>query len=397
VLVGLATFSKISNALLLPPIVAWQLWKRQWRRAASTAALAALVGGGLFALNMASSGELNYQGGARSTFYYEFPFQTATSTFTVGTEKARNETLTEVILNPATFVPNLTRNLCYVFVGRYSGLVPYFFPAVFALVAFALARGRRESWQYLVLAAGLAQILFFIVITPYTWLGGGGSVGNRYFMGAYGVFLFLLPPISRGAWTLVPWVVGTLFTAPLVLNPFYSSFYPGSYAKRGPLRWLPVELTLVYDWPINTDDKRVRIWFGDNPGQNDPGFQIYFFDDNAFSREEDKSFWVKGESRAEFLIKTDRPMKRLELTLTAGPVATDVYATVDGRTQQVTLQPGSVQRVFFALDDAFRYQGVWPVWVASVSSSNGFVPIFFESGSTDTRFLGVNVKPMLVE
>ena len=34
----------------------------------------------------------------------------------------------------------------------------------------------------------------------------------------------------------------------------------------------------------------------------DPGFQIYFLDDNGYGREEDRSFWVKGESRAEFPI-----------------------------------------------------------------------------------------------
>ena len=66
------------------------------------------------------------------------------------------------------------------------------------------------------------------------------------------------------------------------------------------------------------------MWFGDNPGQNDPGFQIYFLDDNAYGREADKSFWVKGESRAEFLIKYapatrrrvgGKPLKQLVLTL----------------------------------------------------------------------------------
>jgi hypothetical protein len=196
---------------------------------------------------------------------------------------------------------------------------------------------------------------------------------------------------------LVPWIIGGVFMAPLVLNPFASSFYPGSYAKHGPLRWLPVELTLVYDWPINTDTSRVRIWFGDNPGQNDPGFQIYFFDDNAYQKdEEDKSFWVRGASRAEFLIKTDRPMKRLLLTLSAGPVATEVTATVAGRTQRVTLPAGGRERLLFALGEGFPYQGRWPVWVASVTSSNGFVPIFYET-SEDTRYLGVRVKPMLVE
>ena len=86
--------------------------------------------------------------------------------------------------------------------------------------AFLLAPARRPGWQYLVLASGLAQMLFFIINLPYTWLGGGGSVGNRYFMGAYGIFIFLLPPLSRTAVAIVPWAIGGLFTAQLVLNPF---------------------------------------------------------------------------------------------------------------------------------------------------------------------------------
>ncbi|MCA1560382.1 MAG: hypothetical protein LC753_02960 [Acidobacteria bacterium] len=397
ILLGLATFSKVSNVLLFPPIVIWQLWHRRWGRAAWTAGIYALCVGGLFAANMAISGEWNYQGGQdRRTFVHEFPFQTPGSGFGVGAEKARNEALTDIILDKSVFWTNLLHNVRYYFVGRYSGLVAYFFPAVFALVAFLSAPRRRPAWQYLVLAAGVAQILLFIITLPYTWFGGGGSVGNRYFMGVYGIFLFLLPPISRVSLALIPWALGALFTAQLVLNPFASSFRPGDYAKHGPLRWLPVELTNVYDLPINTDTSKVRIWFGDNPGQNDPGFQIYFLDDNAYQREADKSFWVRGESRAEFLIKTDRPMKRLVLTLTAGPVATDATARLSGRMQRASLAPGGSQQITFTLPPGFPYQGRWPVWVASISSSAGFVPIFYEAGN-DTRFLGVRVKPMLVE
>jgi hypothetical protein len=397
-ILGLATFSKVSNALMFLPIVAWLLWRRRWRNVVATSAAFGLVAGGLFAVNLAITGEWSYQGGAaRSTFYYEFPLQTPTSGFDVGAEKARNETLTEVIFNRSVFWTNLVHNLVYTFVGRYAGIVPYFFPAAFAMLAFLAGVRRRPLWQWLVLIGGLAQPLVFAIGTPYTWLGGGGSVGNRYFMGAYGVFLFLLPPISRLGIALVPWVVGSLFVAPLVLNPFASSFYPGTYAARGLFRWLPVELTLVYDWPINTDTSRVRVWYGDNPGQGDPGFQIYFFDTNAYGKELDKSFWVKGESRAEFLIKTDRPMRRLVLTLSAGAVPTDVQATVGGRTQRVSLAKGATQQLFFTLGEGFPYQGQWPVWTASVSSSNGFVPALEEQPSDDTRYLGVRVKPTLVE
>jgi hypothetical protein len=276
---------------------------------------------------------------------------------------------------------------------------------VFALIAFLSAPRRRPGWQYLVLAAAIAQMLFFIINLPYTWIGGGGSVGNRYFMGAYGIFLFLLPPLARTATAVLPWAIGALFTAQLVLNPFATSFHPGDPAKHGPLRWLPVELTMVNDLPVNTEGaEKVLVWFGDNPGQNDPGFQIYFLDDNAYGREIDKSFWVKGESRAEFLIKYaprnpesvagGKPLKQLVLTLSPGPLPTLVKATVNGRTQQLNLQ--DEQRISFNLDRGFWYEARAYVWVVSVSSSTGFVPIF-NGADHDTRFLGVRVKPMLVE
>jgi len=398
VLLGIVTFSKVTNALLFPPIVLWQLWRRQWRGAILSSATFVAVAGGLFAINMAISGEWNYQGGdERRTFYAEFPLQTPESGIEVGAERERNEALTDIIFDRRVFWTNLAHNLGYYFIGRYAGMAAYFFPAVFALVCFVLGVRRRPAWQYLVAAAALAQMLVFIVGTPYTWNGGGGSVGNRYFMSAYGLFLFLLPPISRTAATAVPWVIGALFTAPMVLNPFAASFYPGNNPKSGPLRWLPVELTLVYDWPINNDKSRVMLWFGDHEGVGDLGFQIYYFDDNAYLPEADKTFWVKGGSRAELLIKTDQPFSQAVFTLKAGPVSTDVVVRVGSRSQSVSLRPGDEQRVFFRLDPGFLYQGTWPIWTASVSSSRGFVPIFHEAGTADVRYLGVRVDPMLVK
>lgn len=396
VLLGVAAFSKISSALLFPPIVLLHLLRRQWVRALGSAAAFAAVTGGLFGINAAITGEWNYQGGERATYYWEFPFQTAKSGFEVGVVKSRDETLTEIIFDRSVFWTNLRHNLGWYFTGRYSGLVAYFFPAVLAMAAFLTALRRRPVWQWLVFGAVLAQMFFFIIGTPYTWMGGGGSVGNRYFIGAYGICLFLFPPFRSSLPVVVAWLVGGLFMAKLVLNPFATSFHPGRYADQGPLRWLPVELTNVNDLPIMTDTSRVRVWFGDNEGVGDPGFQIYFLDDKAYGRETDKSFWVRGESRAQFLIKTDRPMRRLVLALSAGPVPARVEATLSGRTQEVVLTPGGSQQLSFAMPGGFPYQGRWPVWVVSVSSNSGFVPVF-EEGSTDTRYLGVRVKPMLVE
>ena len=153
-----------------------------------------------------------------------------------------------------------------------------------------------------------------IVWIPYNYFGGAGVLGNRYFMNFYGAFLFLLPPIHSVAAAFVPWVVGALFTAQIALNPFYYSWKPHEHMKHGPLRLLPVELTLVNDLPINTDVERVRVLFGTTPR-----FQIYFLDDNTYTKERE-FFWVRGKSRADLLFKTPDPVTRLKLTLATGAV-----------------------------------------------------------------------------
>ncbi len=129
-----------------------------------------------------------------------------------------------------------------------------------------------------------------------------------------------------------------------------------------------------------------------------PGFQIYFFDDNAYPPEGDKTFWVKGRV-AGGVPDQDRPAD------VAGRAHADRGPgrhrrgrdRSGGGARRVALKAGEQQRVFFNLDPGFSYQGTWPVWTASVSSSRGFVPIFYEAGSPDTRFLGVRVNPMLIQ
>ncbi|HXG55279.1 MAG TPA: hypothetical protein VNJ03_07840 [Vicinamibacterales bacterium] len=406
VLLGIATFSKPTNATLIIPVVLYLFWRRRAGRAVMAGLLFGIVAAGFFAANVAISGEWNYQGGERKTFSWEFPFQTPQATFDSVNTKAmgRDEALTSVIFNESVFWRNLRDNLRWYFVGRYSGLLAYFAPAVFALVAFLAGARRRPLWQWLVLGSAVAQILLFVISLPYTWFGGGGSVGNRYFVGTYGIFLFLMPPVTSTALAVVPWVVGCVFVGKLVVNPFVSSFKPGTYADAGPLRMLPVELSNINDLPINTDSSRVRVWFGDDPdrqaGTMDPGFQIYFLDMNAF-READKTFWVRGESRSDFLIKTDRPMKRLTLSFVTGSLPATITARVGRRAQEIVMAPGESRQITFALDPGFPYLKMDDglprfVWSASISSSSGFVPAF-EGGGTDTRFLGVRVKPMLVE
>jgi hypothetical protein len=402
ILLGIATFSKITNAgLFAAPAVLWisRLNKGALRPALAATALFVLVGGGLFAVNMAISGDWNYQGGGedvRKSYYYEFPFQNDVPVRELGVSKSRDTAMTQVIFNPRTFVSNLTHNLEYFFVGRHAGLLPYFFPGFFAMLLMLGAPRQRPLWQWLVLLSALAQGLIFVVATPYTWSGGG--VGNRYFFSGYAITLFLLPPIETVAVALVPWLVGSLFVAPWVLDPFTASFRPAEIAKSGPFRALPVELTLLNDLPVFTEgETRARVEFGQVAG-GDPPFLVSFLDDNAYGREADRSFWTRGDSRADLVFKVGGPLRQIDFTVAAGPVPVDVRIIVDGHESDVHLDAGGTTQTSVAAGDGLPYEKEVRnarLYDVRVYTRGGFTPIFFDAKSSDVRYLGVRVKPML--
>ena len=397
ILLACATFSKPPNALFILPVLAWSLPRRGWGRAVRTGLLFTVLVIGLFGINTAMTGDWNYQGGERNTYYTDFPFFDADSGFDVGMTRATDRVLTEVIFdwspNPGSVLPFvfptvLAHNLAWFWIGRHSGVVPYFFPAAFALVCFLWPGARRERWQWTVCAVALTEILVLVIWIPYNYFGGAGVLGNRYVMNFYGAFLFLLPPINSVAAACVPWVIGALFTAQIALNPFYYSWKPQQHMKHGPLRWLPVELTLVNDLPVNTDVERVRVLFGTTPR-----FQIYFLDDNAYAKEQE-FFWVRGRSRADLLFKTPDPARRLKLTLGTGPVAADVVITAGGQRIAKHFAGNDGAVIDIPLGAGFPYKGtrVWPVTIAV---NSGFVPLF-TSESLDHRYLGVQVTPELI-
>jgi hypothetical protein len=214
----MATFSKPSNVILIAPILLVLATRGRWMRGITIGALFGLVVGGFFLANLLITGDWNFQGGDRNTYYGAFPFLTGSAGFDVGLDRATNEVLTNIVFDPTVFWSRLGWNLVYFVFGRHSGLLPYFFPGLFAAGAFLWPRAVREPWQWLVAGAIAAEILLVLVWIPYNYFGGGGVLGNRYFMSTYGLLLFLLPPIESIGAALVPWFVGALFTAQIVLN-----------------------------------------------------------------------------------------------------------------------------------------------------------------------------------
>src|SRR6185295_7927153 len=87
ILLGLATYTKPYNVLLALPLGLEPLLERERplaRRLLESArrgAIAVLATAALFGLNAAFTGEANYQGGERKTFYGKFPLESPEVTF----------------------------------------------------------------------------------------------------------------------------------------------------------------------------------------------------------------------------------------------------------------------------------------------------------------------------
>jgi hypothetical protein len=402
VLVGILTFSKPTHALLMFPLVALALGRRQWRRATLMVVTWGLVAAVLVGANAAITGEFNYQGGDRKTFYSStgFPFANDRETFeNIGPVRGREGVLLGDILVNRHTLTVFRHNLAYFVVGRFSGLVPYFFPGVVSVLLFLAVR-RRQPWQWLVGATIVGAAVALLLLTPFTYSGGGGPVGNRYFLSFYPLFLFLTPAVTGLAGSAAALLVGALFTAKILVNPFYASFHPGEHTKVGPLRWLPIELTLLNDLPVAASPDRSRKLLGGTPP-----VMAYFPDDNAFDPE-GEWFWVKGKARADVILRAPvadvgnerfvtKAITALTIEIQNGARPDRVTVSTGRESQTLALKPEEVARVTMAVEDGVPYrrdqQPTSYVYAVSIETTSGFVPFLEAPGSTDSRFLGARV------
>jgi hypothetical protein len=258
---------------------------------------------------------------------------------------------------------------------------------------------------------------------PYTYSGGGGPVGNRYFLGVYPVFLFVTPRLTTAFSALVAVAGGALFTAQLVINPFWVSSHPAEHVKGGPYRMLPVEMTLLSDLPMNVTQHKVK-----QPLGGVPPMLAYFLDDNVYPREVMRAvsqptengaavpdavrdaFWVRGRSRAELLLRSPvvtegepgaervRQLRipKFEVHLETGAEANRVTLETAAGSEVVDIPAGDRRIVVVDAGDGLPYQPdpQFPmnyVYRIAVESESGFIPMYW-SGGGDARYLGVFVR-----
>ena len=384
-LLGVATYSKPSHALLVAPIVLAACWRRKWMHAFAVGGVAVAAAALLFAVNAAATGEFNYQGGDRRTFYTRFPFDgSGQGVFAEAPLHATNDSDAQSVFQD--FPNRFAHNVEYFFIGRHFGFVPYFFPGAVAIGLWLASADRREPSRILTLLAVAVSAGALLVFAPYSWSGGGGPPGNRYFMSLYPALLFLTPPLTGAAPALAAWAGGALFTAKMLVNPFVIAKSPTQLTERGFARRLPVEVTMANDLPIMLEGGRAHAWYND--------VLLYFLDEHVYPPETidadgHKGIWIAGDGRADILMRSDWPVAALRVTASS-PIPTIVTMSAGAGRVTVPLQPGKPE-TFDVPASGTRDEHSF-AYLVTARSSEGFTPRLRDPSSADPRNLGALLR-----
>lgn len=385
-LLAAVTYSKPTHIFLIAPLVLWAWWRRRFVDGLAIGIVFAVFTAAFYGGTALNSGEFNYQGGDRKAFYGRFPFDGSEPDAwnARGLEMSTNDSDAENVLTD--FRHRFTLNVEYFLVGRHFGFVPYFFPGVVAVALWLVSGERTRPWRVLILLAVVASALTLIVFAPFTWSGGGGPPGNRYFMSVYAAMLFLTPPLASSVPPLAAWAGGALFTAKMLVNPFVAAKFPNQTTERGFARRLPVELTMANDLPIMLEGVRAHSWFSD--------VLMYFLDEHAHNPETidpegHQGIWISGEGRADMLVRCEWPIDHLMLTAVS-PIRTTFIVSMGAGDVRVPLEPGKASSVAVPASGVRDLRSY--AYLLSARSTEGFTPHLLDPSNDDKRNLGVLMR-----
>ncbi len=220
--------------------------------------------------------------------------------------------------------PVLFENFRYFLLGRHTGLLLYFPFA--ALAALRFLRQRRDGARWLLLAALAAIALFTLVFISHNWQGGGGFLGNRYFVTVYPAFLFLVRGVGPLT-TLAGYGLGGLFLAPMLLTPFGPVGPEPTYqahVRNAPFRFFPLELSLREVPGYH------RLRLGD--------LQALAARDAA--QPQGDELWVRGGGRTEIWLIGEQPAAALTFDVRNVAPGNVVELRVPGDRQELRFSPG---------------------------------------------------------
>jgi len=344
-ILALAVYNKpMLVALALPSIVSF--WtRRHWRSMivwmSAAAGCLALVCGLSLVLTGHPSAYLGVERMGVQVFDPEqMPVQPVERPDAV--EEPTTNSWTWLLRVPEIDVSELMTHSGYFLWGRHVGVVPYMPFAVVSLLLFLLW-GRNSGVRWAVLGSALSVALFFLIWIPFNWHGGGGFIGNRYFVNVYPAFLFLVTVI-RPAWaTAVGYAAGGLFIGPLLFTPFGAPVAEPTlqaHVRNSPLRYFPLELDFRKKLPGYKGFASSGAWFF---GRKD-AFQVDR-DDLLVQGATEVELWMFVANRIDeevvFRVESEAPDNRVEIYLGDSEVDLD-FSPEQGspQGQRIEIRPG---------------------------------------------------------
>lgn len=231
-------------------------------------------------------------------------------------ESPTGNTFTWLFRIPRQSVSEVVENIGYFVIGRHAGLLPYHPFAGIALALFLLG-GRRDRDRWLLLFSLAAVAGYFLLFIGWNWQGGGGFLGNRYFVSVVPAFLFLVPG------RIPPWTVPVGFTAAgvfigaMVLAPFGATVPSPTlqaHTRNAPLRYLPFEFSL----------------------RNVPGYERRRIAGMTVLGRADRvlahrgSWWIAARGPSEIFIESRRRFGNLALFVSSPVAGNRVRLSLDG-------------------------------------------------------------------
>jgi hypothetical protein len=257
-----------------------------------------------------------------------------------------------------------------------------------------LVLGPRTPAGWLAFAALVVSWLFYIRIIPDNWYGGGGTVGNRYFLNLLPLFVLMLPA-RREPFVVAGMVVSAVFLGPLWRHPLHHSMRPGDHAMSAAFRALPAELTMLNDLSVFTDAWRKKVPYGDTEGNPhlhwpaDPkAYYLYFTDDGTFGKDlrvGAEGFWLRAAAPAEVVLRALEPVRRMRVRVTGGPVGDRVTVRACGVEQTASVLPDEMKELVFEPGAGFPYYDTF-LTIVRLQSERG------EAAPGDPRVRGAFVS-----
>ncbi|MEZ5312524.1 MAG: hypothetical protein R2862_02185 [Thermoanaerobaculia bacterium] len=261
----------------------------------------------------------------------------------------------------------LPGNLLYFFVGRHTGLFLYApFTLLSILLFLAYGRASSERWILALATAGVA--FFFLTFIPFNWHGGGGFIGNRYFVNALPALLFLVTRIAPAWIPVAGYALGGLFVAPILFTPF-GAVVPQptlqAHVRNAPFKYFPFEESLTRQIP----GYRGQIGNG-----------IYFFGRKDVVSSVGDSLWIEGGRPVEIWVSSDvrleRPVFQIETPVAPNRISIELgddrketrfdSAEPPGNVTRVTLVPGEPRHR--RADDGTAYFS-YKLWVQAAAQT----------------------------